>query len=104
MSDSSDAGSLAVLSAGASALARAENLDQALGVIVEAGAAAVGAPMAAIFAQDGDDGALELVVTLGMAGDGIDAFAQDVTGNPDHPIHRAALDRTGSLGREGRRP
>ena len=104
MSDSSDAGSLAILSAGAAALARAENLDQALGVIVEAGASAVGAPMAAIFAQDGDDGALELVLTLGMAGDGLDAFATDVTTNPDHPIPRAALDRTGSLGRAGTTP
>ena len=104
MSDSSDAGSLTVLSAGAAALARAENLDQALGVIVEAGAAAVGAPMAAVFAQDGDDGALELLLTLGMADEGIEAFAGEVAGNPDHPIHRAALDRSGSLGRDGTLP
>jgi len=106
VSDSSGSGSasLTVLSPGAAALARAENLDQALGVIVEAGAAAVGAAMASVFAQDGDDGALELLLTLGMTDDGIEAFARDVTGNPDHPIHRAALDRTGSLGREGAGP
>lgn len=106
MSDPTAAGtgSLTALSAGAAALARAENLDQALGVIVEAGAAAVGAPMAAVFVQDGDDGALELLLTLGMADDTIETFATDVTANPEHPIHRAALDRTGSLSRTGETP
>lgn len=106
MSDSTAAGTgpLSVLSAGAAALARAENLDQALGVIVEAGAAAVGAPMAAVFVQDGDDGALELLLTLGMAEGTIDTFSAEVTSNPEHPIHRAALDRTGSLGRTGETP
>jgi len=45
VSDTTAAGTgpLTVLSAGAAALARADTLDQALGVIVEAGAAAVGA-------------------------------------------------------------
>jgi diguanylate cyclase (GGDEF)-like protein len=97
-------GPLTVLSAGAAALARAENLDQALGVIVEAGAAAVGAPMAAVFIQDGDDGALELLLTLGMTDESLEAFARDVTTNPEHPIHRAALDRTGTLSRIGETP
>ena len=97
-------GPLTVLSAGAAALARADNLDQALGVIVEAGAAAVGAPMAAVFVQDGDDGALELLLTLGMADDGIATFAEEVTANPEHPIHRAALDRLGTLSRTGETP
>ncbi|HEU0243122.1 MAG TPA: hypothetical protein VFQ75_04410, partial [Candidatus Limnocylindrales bacterium] len=95
MSESSAAGTgpLSVLSAGAAALARADTLDQALGVIVEAGAAAVGAPMAAVFLQDGGDGALELLLTLGMADDTVEPFATDVSSNPEHPIHRAALDR-----------
>jgi diguanylate cyclase (GGDEF)-like protein len=97
-------GSLTVLSAGAAALARADNLDQALGVIVEAGASAVGASMAAVFVQDGEDGALELLLTLGMADDGIASFAEEVTSNPEHPIHRAALDRLGTLGRTGPTP
>ncbi|HEX5826786.1 MAG TPA: GGDEF domain-containing protein [Candidatus Limnocylindrales bacterium] len=97
-------GSLTVLSAGAAALARAEDLDQALGVIVEAGASAVGAPMAAVFVQDGDDGALELLMSLGMDPDGIEAFAAEVTSSPEHPIHRAALDRTGTLSRTGETP
>lgn len=97
-------GPLTVLSAGAAALARADNLDQALGVIVEAGASAVGAPMAAVFVQDGADGILELLMTLGMADDGISSFADDVTSNPEHPIHRAALDRLGTLSRTGETP
>jgi diguanylate cyclase (GGDEF)-like protein len=100
----STAGPLTVLTAGAAALARAENLDQALGVIVEAGAAAVGASLAAVFVQDGDAGALELLLTLGMAEDGVDAFGTEVTSNPEHPIHRAALDRTGTLSRSGQTP
>ncbi len=97
-------GPLTVLSAGAAALARADNLDQALGVIVEAGAAAVGAPMAAVFVQDGPDGALELLLTLGMADDSIESFAGEVATNPEHPIHRAALDRHGTLSRTGQTP
>ena len=61
-------GPLAVLSAGAAALARASDLDGALAVIVEAGAAAAGAPMAAVlFSNDTDRARLELLVTLGMA-------------------------------------
>jgi diguanylate cyclase (GGDEF)-like protein len=97
-------GPLTVLSAGAAALARARDLDTALAVTVEAGAAAVGAPMAAVFTINPDHGGLELLLTLGMAEDTISGFASEVTGNPDHPIHRAALDRTGTLGRTGQTP
>jgi diguanylate cyclase (GGDEF)-like protein len=94
-------GPLSVLSAGAAALARANDLDTALAVIVEAGASATGAAMAAVFAQDPDRHALELLLTLGIAEDAVEAFETDVVGNPEHPIHHAALDRTGSLGRPG---
>jgi len=106
VSDSTAAatGPLTVLAAGAAALARAETLDQALGVIVEAGAAAVGAPMAAVFVQDAGDAVLELVLSLGMDDAAIEAFATEVTSNPDHPVHQAALDRTGSLSRTGSTP
>ena len=97
-------GPLTVLAAGASALARADDLDTALAVIVEAGSAAVGASTASVFVQDGDDGALELLLTLGMADDGIEAFAEAVSTSPEHPIHRAALDRSGTLGRTGEMP
>lgn len=106
MSDSTvpDSGSLAVLSAGAAALARAADLDTALAVIVEAGAAAAGAPMAAVFTLDADSRALELLLTLGMEEGAVAAFETHVTGDADHPIHRAALDRTGSLGRDATMP
>jgi len=60
--------------------------------------------MAAVFAQDPDRNALELLLTIGIADDAVAAFEAEVAGNPDHPIHHAALDRTGSLGRVGRAP
>ncbi len=106
MSDSAGAGdgSLSVLAVGAAALARADDLDTALSVIVEAGAAAVGAAVAALFVVDPERAALELLLTLGMADDAVAAFAADVIGDADHPLHRAALERTGSLGRTGRAP
>ena len=97
-------GPLSVLSAGAAALARASDLDTALAVIVEAGAAATGATMAAVFVQDPERNALELMLTLGVADDAIESFEAEVVGNPEHPIHHAALDRTGSLGRTGQAP
>ena len=101
MSESTGSGNgpLTVLAAGAAALARAADLDTALSVIVEAGAAAVGAPMAALFAADPDRAGLELMLTLGMGDEEIGPFSTDVIEHPDHPIHRAAVDRTGSLGR-----
>jgi diguanylate cyclase (GGDEF)-like protein len=94
-----DSGSLAVLSAGAAALARAADLDTALAVIVEASASAVGAGVAAVFAQDPERAEVELLMTLGMADDRVAAFAAEVAGNPEHPINLAALDRSGTLGR-----
>ena len=97
-------GSLSVLSAGAAALARASDLDTALAVIVEAGAAAAGASLAAVFVQDPDRNSLELLLTLGIAEDAIAGFEADVTANPDHPIHHAALDRTGTLSRSSSAP
>jgi diguanylate cyclase (GGDEF)-like protein len=106
VSDSTGPGSgpLAVLAAGAAALARATDLDTALGVIVEAASAAVAAPTAAVFSQDPEDGELELVLTIGMDEALVAPFSALVTSDPDHPIHRAALDRTGSLGRVGEGP
>lgn len=101
MSDPRDAGfgPLSVLSAGAAALARARDLDAALSVIVEAGAAAAGAAYSAVFALDAERDALELLLTLGFADHEIEAFASGVIETADHPIHRTALDRSGSLGR-----
>ncbi len=106
MSDTTGAGSgsLAVLSAGAAALARAADLDTALAVIVEAGAAAVGATVAAVFGRDPEREDVDLLLTLGMAEDAVAAFAARVAGNPDHPINLAALDRSGTLGRAAQGP
>lgn len=104
MTDSIGAGALGVLSAGAAALARASDLDTALAVIVEAGAAATGASMAAVFAQDPDRNSLELLLTLGIADDAVEAFETEVVTNPEHPVHHAALDRSGTLGRTGTTP
>lgn len=92
-------GPLAVLSAGAAALARAADLDTALAVIVEAGVAAVGASVAAVFGQDPERDDLELLVTLGMDEAAIAALEAEVAGDPVHPIRRAAQDRIGALGR-----
>ena len=92
-------GPLAVLSAGAAALARAADLDTALAVIVEAGATALAADQAALFLLDPDRAGPELLLSLGIADDDADALRRAVGEEPDHPIHRAALDRTGSLGR-----
>lgn len=94
-------GPLSVLSAGAAALARANDLDTALAVIVEAGAAATGASMAAVFAQDPDRNSLELLLTLGVDEEAVAPFEAEVVENPEHPVHHAALDRTGSLARTG---
>lgn len=92
-------GSLGVLSAGAAALARAADLDTALAVIVEAGVAATGAAVAAVFGQDPEREGVELLMTLGISDERVVAFAEDVAGDPDHPINVAALDRSGTLGR-----
>lgn len=101
MADSMDAGGgpLAVLSAGAAALARASDLDTALAVVVETGAAAARASLASVFVQDPDRHGLELLLTLGVPDDAVEAFEAAVAGDPGHPIHRAALDRDGTLGR-----
>jgi len=97
-------GSLGVLSAGAAALARASDLDTALAVIVEAGAAAVGASVAAVFGRDPEREGVELLLTLGMPEGAIEAFAAEVAGAPEHPIVVAALDRSGTLGRVAEGP
>jgi len=92
-------GSLAVLSAGAAALARAADLDTALAVLVEAGAASVGAVAAAVFGQDPEREGVELLLTLGIPEEDATRFAAQVAGDPEHPINLAALDRSGTLGR-----
>ncbi len=95
----SASGPLSVLSAGAASLARAADLDTALAVIVEAGAAAVGAETAGLFLMDADRARPELLVTLGLSDEAAGALSKSVAEDPGHPLHRAAVDRSGSLGR-----
>jgi diguanylate cyclase (GGDEF)-like protein len=45
-----------------------------------------------------------LLLTLGMTDDEVEVLAAEVADSIDHPIHRAAMDRSGSLGRIGRTP
>jgi diguanylate cyclase (GGDEF)-like protein len=97
-------GPLSVLSAGAAALARAADLDTALAVIVEAGASAVGADEASLFTIDPDRGRPELLLTLGLSDEAAAELGTAVAEDPEHPVHRAAADRTGSLGRSFKTP
>jgi diguanylate cyclase (GGDEF)-like protein len=92
-------GPLSVLSAGAAALARAADLDTALSVIVEAGAQAVGASEAVLFTIDPDRVRPQLLLTLGLADAEAAGLGDAVSGDPEHPLHRAAVERTGSLNR-----
>jgi diguanylate cyclase (GGDEF)-like protein len=93
------AGALAVLSAGAAALARAADLDTALGIILEACTAASSASAAAVFATGPEGSGLELLVTVGMTADEAAGFAEQIAGDSEHPVNLAALDRAGTLGR-----
>lgn len=90
---------LSVLSAGAAALARATDLDQALAVIVEAGASAVGASTATLFTMDPDRARPHLLLTLGLSDTEAATLGDTVSDDAEHPIHRTAIDRTGSLSR-----
>jgi diguanylate cyclase (GGDEF)-like protein len=106
VSDTRDAGggALPVLSAGAAALARAADLDTGLAGLLDAACRAVGADVAAVFAQDPDRAGLELLAAHGMSAEAAAAFESDVAGDPEHPIHRAAVEREGVLGRPGTAP
>jgi diguanylate cyclase (GGDEF)-like protein len=83
---------LTALAAGAEALARGADLDEALGVLVGAAAAAVGATSAAISLQDPDRPTAELAFTVGLDEAGQAALAQAVASD-DHPLTAAARDR-----------
>jgi diguanylate cyclase (GGDEF)-like protein len=95
----SASGALTVLTAGAAALARAEDLDTALAVIVEAGASEVGAEAATLFTIDPDRARPQLLLTLGLSDTDAADLGDMVTENAEHPVHRAAIERTGSLAR-----
>jgi diguanylate cyclase (GGDEF)-like protein len=83
---------LTALAAGAEALARGDDLDQALEALVGAAAAAVGASSAAISLQDPDRPDAELAFTVGLDAAGQDDLVAAVA-SLDHPLTAAARDR-----------
>ena len=99
------AGPLTVLSAGAAALARSTELDGALSLIVEAGAAATGAAIAALFSDDPDRSRLELLLTIGMSDDEGAGFESMVAEDPRTRSTRRRSTGPGRWGGRGsRRP
>jgi diguanylate cyclase (GGDEF)-like protein len=83
---------LSALAAGAEALARGADLDEALEALVGAAAAAVGATSAAISLQDPDRPEAELAFTVGLDEAGQADLAAAVA-SPDHPLTASARDR-----------
>jgi diguanylate cyclase (GGDEF)-like protein len=84
---------LTALAAGAEALARSDDLDQALEALVGAAAAAVGASSAAISLQDPDGPDAELAFTVGLDDAGQDELKRAVA-SADHPLTAAARDQS----------
>ena len=83
---------LTTLVAGAAALARGSDLEEALESLVGTAAAAVGATSAAISLQDPDRPAPELTFTVGLDEAGQAALGAAV-GDASHPLTAAALER-----------
>lgn len=83
------------LAAGAAAIARGEDIDAALGALVGAAVAAVGASSGAVSLQDPDRPEPELTLTIGLDEAGQAALV-DAAAAPDHPLGVAARDRTES--------
>ena len=82
---------LAVLTAAAGALARASDLDEALGALLAVGADATGARAAAVFLQDPDRPDLQLAASVGIGTDDSARLAASVAeGASDDPITRVA--------------
>jgi len=83
---------LTALVVGAAALARESDLDEALGTLVGAVVASVGATSAAITLQDPDRPEPELTFTIGIDAAGQTALAAAVA-DSGHPLTEAARDR-----------
>jgi diguanylate cyclase (GGDEF)-like protein len=94
-------GALPVLAAGAAALARGSDLDATLGSLLETACEATGASVAAVFALDPDRVGLELLAARGLSEEATAEFATAVIEHPDHPIHRAGVERQGMSRRQG---
>lgn len=89
---------LTVLTAGASALARGRDLDQALRELLGAAVDATGADQVALFAQDPDRAALELVIAFGLPDEALARLSAAVA-QRDHPLAAAAASRSAAFGR-----
>ena len=89
----------AALGASADALARAPSLDSALATILAAAAGAVGAERGAIFLQDPDRPAPELIATFGLDAAQVAGW-RDALGNSAHPVTEAARTRTAAFDRQ----
>jgi diguanylate cyclase (GGDEF)-like protein len=83
---------LTALVAGAAALARGSDLDEAIGVLVGAVVATVGAASASVSLQDPDRPEPELTLTIGIDPADQSALAA-AAASPDHPLTVAARDR-----------
>ena len=83
---------LTALISGAGALARGVDLDEALGSLVGAAIASVGAVSSAISLQDPDRPEPELTFALGLDQEGQAALASAVA-DPSHPLTSAGRDR-----------
>lgn len=89
---------LTVLTTGGSALARGRDLDQALRELLGAAVDGTGASRVALFAQDPDRAALELVIAFGWPDDALVTLAS-AAAQPEHPLAVAAASRTATFGR-----
>jgi diguanylate cyclase (GGDEF)-like protein len=84
---------LEVLTRSAVALAHDGTIEPALEELLAAVTKAVGAGSGAIFAQDPDRPAIELIASVGFDEASLAAFAKTVADNPDHAVRRTIADR-----------
>jgi diguanylate cyclase (GGDEF)-like protein len=83
---------LDALAAGVAAVAQGPDLDEAIGSLVGAVVAAVGATSATVSLQDPDRPGPELALTIGLD-EAAQQAAVTAVAAPDHPLTRAARDR-----------
>lgn len=94
---------LSILAEGASALARATDLDSATARLLELARAATGATIAAALAQDPDRPALQLVASVGMDDEAAERLAADAA-DPADPFATAVRERVPDYAREALLP
>ncbi len=102
--DADPVSALGALATSAGLLARSDDIDATVDAILGAATTAVGADIAAVFLRDPDRDTLELATIRGLSDAAAAALAAQVTGDPDHPIARAARDMTPTIGRPGATP